>query len=88
MKVSINQQKMDLICCACGNINTILRSEARNLKIFTEINRYCYKCQKQTKQILIEDIDTVKYLLEQKQYLSPNQQRVLDLIEKDKQKIK
>lgn len=88
MKAPNNQQKLDLICCTCGNINTILRSDARKMKLFTKINRYCFECEKQTEQILIEDIDTVRYKLQQIQYLSPNQQKVLDLIGRQKSKIK
>ena len=86
------QQQLDLICCECGNINTILRSEARNLRIFTKINRYCWACAKQTPQIYIEDKNTAKYQLEMIKtkyaYLRPEQQLALELIEKGKQKIK
>ena len=88
MAIVKNQQQQDLICCVCGNINTILRSEARNLRIFTSINRYCYKCKKQTLQIYIENITTARFVLEQTPYLSRNQQIVLKLIGKEEYKIK
>ena len=92
MRISQNQEKTDIICCICGNIKSIQRSEARKLQIFKTLDSYCFMCQKETKHIYIKDIRTVKLILEEIEqkytYLKPKQQLVLNLIDNKKNKIK
>lgn len=83
-----NTVKTDMICIKCGNINVIQRKLSYKKKANNNSYLWCYKCQKESKHVEIIDKKSYLFNLEGELNLTEQEKEVLNLINKDKQKVK
>ena len=92
MRASRFQYKNDMICSICGEIITVIQSDARKPKLFKVIEKQCPKCEKQRKFIVVEDIETARQILSTKlglnQELTTTESILYELLKKQEQKKK